>query len=215
MKINNSLLFQRGYWRWVARVLEEGTHSPRKVTRPEGPCCKRPGSKEGKTTPIFPFFLTKLRRTALTYSLGLRFGWPWSFGLLTATQPCGVKLWMVGARGKGQTCHALLNSPWTHSICCFFHTGALPDTGVKLVKAGVVFLSINISYRVIMDDRCGSSTPSSSTPRNTVWDTPGSASVYAQPAPVYTQTAQASDSGHAQTALSITLQNAQKKKKAI
>lgn len=186
--------------------IERDSPSPRKVTRPEGPCCKRPGSMKGKTTPIFPFFVSKLRQTALTYSLGPRFGWHGSFGLLAATQPCRVELWMAGAHGKGQNCHVLPTSPQTPSICCFFHMGAPPDTDVELVKALVVFLSINISYRVIRDDRCGSSPPSSSTPRNTVCDIPGSAPVSDQPAPVYTQ-----------TALPITLQNKEfwgKKKKS-
>ncbi len=90
------------------------------------------------------------------------------------------------------------------SPCCFFHMGAPSHAGVEVGEAEVVFLSISISQRENGDDRCVSG-PSFFNPRNTVPDTPGSSPVSAQPAPVYTQTAQASDSGQAQTALPLTL----------
>ncbi len=82
--------------------------------------------------------------------------------------------------------------------------GAPSHAGVEVGEAEVVFLSISISQRENGDDRCVSG-PSFFNPRNTVPDTPGSSPVSAQPAPVYTQTAQASDSGQAQTALPLTL----------
>lgn len=95
------------------------------------------------------------------------------------------------------------------SPCCFFHMGAPPHASVGLGEAEVVFLSISISRRENRDGRCVSGSPCFFTPRNTVYDIPGTASLSAQPAPGYTQTAQASDSGQAHTALLLTLEYAQ------
>lgn len=61
----------------------------------------------GKTSPLFPSFLSSLSWTALTYCRGPEFGWHGSFGLPAATQPCRVGLRTADVRGNSQRCHVL------------------------------------------------------------------------------------------------------------
>lgn len=170
-------------WRWGVS---------RKLTRPnvaqqECPCRKKPGSVRGKTSPIFPSFASKLSRTALTYSLGPGFGWHGRSGLLAAIQPCPVELRMAGVHGKGHSCHVLPNS--LHAV---FSTWVL-HTSPHRARWSRDGVPVNQYFpeRKHGWQMCQLSSQLLQSKEHSLCC--GSAPVSAQPAPAYTQTAQASD----------------------
>lgn len=113
---------------------------------------------------------------------------------LACSLPPSQVLWSCGWQEFMAKARAAMFFP--NLFILFFPHGCSPHTSVELGEAEVVFLSISISQEESGDDRGVSGPPSFFNPRNTVCDIPRiHAPVSAQPAPAYTQAAQASHSG--------------------
>lgn len=142
----------------------------------------------GKTSPLFPSFLSSLSRTALTYSRGPEFGRHGSFGLPAATQPCRVGLRTADVRGNGQRCHVLPDTLRAFFICTWLHLRTQAQS--KVEQRWCFCQSVSPKERSGMTDM--SAGPRSFTPKGTILWYAGL--LYSS---MYSQTAQASDGGQA------------------